>query len=392
MIRHLNKVVVGLLVTLVAGSVHAQAVLPPVPNPVDHPCFQAPQVRNPAAWRKGLEGFGESLARTRLQVSGYEVLPSKLPGNRGIDLIAVKRNAAGTLTDVRLVEVKTRYDGSKPSLARTTHGPQTSRQWLASRLRDLRSMGEEGRKLALEISRYRKAKGVPIEALCEVHDINLGTGTYTIREPVSLTKREGPFSIESELRRISKEASSPQWREWATRHQEQFERVRQARMANWLSGSSSTRSLAKVSGSQIGILGKVVPHLCQAGRVFLRVAGPIAVAAGAAMEAYDLYVKIRAYQEGKISQRELAKEVARTVGGAAGAAAGAWIGGKIGAIVGGPFAWITGPAGAVVGGITGYIIGSRAAEAITEGWYSALDAAVRQEVEKWLKETPNPFD
>ena len=59
----------------------------------------------------------------------------KLPSNQGIDLVAVKRTAAGTVTEIRLVKVKTHYGSSKPHLGQTRVGTEMSREWLADRLR-----------------------------------------------------------------------------------------------------------------------------------------------------------------------------------------------------------------------------------------------------------------
>src|SRR5258707_5308692 len=45
----------------------------------------------------------------------------------------------------------------------TRVGTQMSRQWLVDRLRSLLSSGEQGKKLALDISRFRKAEGIALE-------------------------------------------------------------------------------------------------------------------------------------------------------------------------------------------------------------------------------------
>ena len=92
-----------------------------VTTAVDHPLFAAQPIRTAGAWRKGVERFGETLAHGSLRLRGYEVINMKLPGNHGIDLIAVKRSADGTVADIRLVEVKTHY-GAGPRLARRALG------------------------------------------------------------------------------------------------------------------------------------------------------------------------------------------------------------------------------------------------------------------------------
>ena len=54
--------------------------------------------------------FGESFVRETLRASGFEVHDANL-NERGIDLLAVRRDVHGTLTEVRPVEVKTRSQG-----------------------------------------------------------------------------------------------------------------------------------------------------------------------------------------------------------------------------------------------------------------------------------------
>src|SRR5205807_1926076 len=126
----------------------------------------------------------------------------------------------------------THYGSGRPHLGRTDVGQQMSRQWLADRLRALRASGEQGRRLALDISRFRRAEGIPLERLGEIHDVNLRTGKYTIRNPITMAERAGPMSIERLLNRVSTHSAQPASQSWAMRHLSQFDQLRQARMGN----------------------------------------------------------------------------------------------------------------------------------------------------------------
>lgn len=404
MTRYLAWIATGLFAVLHGATVHAQAVTAPVGSPVDHPLVAAHPVRTAGAWRQGVGRFGESLASGSLRLRGYEVIDMKLPGNRGIDLVAVKRTATGTVGDIRLIEVKTHYGSRIPHLGQTLAGTQMSRLWLVDRLRSLRNSGEEGRRLALEISRFRRAEGIPLERLGEVHDVNLRTGKYTIRNPISMAERAGPMSIERLLNRVSGHSTQPASQMWAMRHLSQFDQLRQARMGNWLSGSSATRALNRASSTRIALLLEK-QALRGSGRALARAAGPIGLAAAVTVDAYEIYGHVREYRLGNVSQRELIVAVARSSGGVAGAWAGWWAGSSAGAwagaqlgLLGGPYAVGSVPIGAGlgwfigggVGGFAGYIGGSYVGEFTAQAWYGSLDRNVRERVSGWLKNTPNP--
>lgn len=396
MIRQIAWIAAGFFVAAHGTALHAQVVMAPVASPVDHPLVAGHPVRTAGAWRQGVGRFGESLATGSLRLRGYEVIDLKLPGNRGIDLVAVKRSASGTVTDIRLVEVKAHSGKSGPRLAQTRVGTQMSRQWLADRLRALRSSGEQGRKLALEISRFRRAEGIPLERLGEVHDVNLRTGKYTIRNPVSMAVRAGPMSIERLLNRVSSHSTQP-WQAWAMRHLSQFDQLRHARMGNWLNAGSSTRGLDRVSRTQLVLLEEKI-YLRGPRRGLLRAAGRVAFFVAFANDADEIYGLVRDYRLGKLSQKELIIALAPIGGGFAGAYGGAyggaWVGAQIGAL-GGPWAWATVPvgviAGGVIGGAAGFFGGSYAGEYEAQAWYGSLERNVRERVNVWLKEAPYPM-
>ncbi len=394
MIRYVTWIAAGFFVATHGGAVHAQAVMAPVASPVDHPLVASHPVRTAGTWRKGVERFGEGLARGSLQLHGYEVLDMKLPGNHGIDLVAFKRSATGAVTDIRLVEVKAHYGPGRPRLGQTRVGTQMSRQWLADRLRALRSSGEQGRQLALDISRFRKAEGIPLERLGEVHDVNLRTWKYTIRHPISMAERTGPMSIQRLLNKVA--TTQPASQAWAMRHLSQFDQLRQARMGNWLSASSSARAFDRVISPQIVLL-EEKQALRGARRGLVRAAGRVAVVVAVAMDANEIYGHVRDYRLGKLSRQGFIIALARSGGGIAGAwagaAGGAWGGMQIGAF-GGPWAWVTVPVGGVlggaIGGVAGYFGGSYVGEFTAKAWYGSLDRNVRDQVNRWLKETPAP--
>lgn len=386
----------GLLIGVDSATVHGQPVIAPVSKPVDHPHVAAFGSRTSAAWRQGMELFGESLATGLLRLRGYEVIDMKLPGNRGIDLVAIKRTPDGIVSDIRLVEVKTHYRRGKSLLKQTRVGTQMSRQWLADRLRGLRERGPEGKKLALEISRFRRASGIPIEQLGEIHDINLQTGKYTILNPINGAERAGPMSIERLLKRISERLRDPVYKEWATRHLTRVDDIRRARMLTWLSASSSTRAFDRVSRTRIFLLEKKMA-LRGVRRALVRAASRVAAVIAVAMDAIEIYSQVREYRLGKVSQQEFVTSLARIgggiVGATVGAAGGAYVGSLIGSL-GGPAAPITVPLGSiigtVVGGAAGYFGGASCGEFAAQMWYGSLDKSVRERVSAWLRETPVP--
>jgi hypothetical protein len=248
----------------------------------------------------------------------------------------------------------------------------------------------------LEISRFHKAQGIPLERLGEVHDINLRTGKYTIRNPISMAELAGPMSIQRLLKDFTSHSNQPSYKAWAMRHLAKFDQLRQARMGHWLSGTPSTRALDRISSPQLHLF-EEKQALRGSQRGLMRAAGRIAVFVAVAMDTYEIYGHVRDFRGGKLSQREFIIALARSGGGIAGAwggaAGGAWVGMQIGAF-GGPWAWVTVPAGGVVGGlfggVVGYFGGSYAGEFTAQAWYGALDRNVRDQVSRWLKETPNP--
>ncbi len=389
---------VGLLLAN-ASLVLAQGVAMPVCPPVDHPVVVTNPVRTSAVWRKNVEGFGEDLIRNTMELRGYKMQNIKLPGNHGIDLFALKRNPAGQIVDLKIIEAKAHYGKGMPHLGQTISGKQMSRKWLADRLRALRNAGGEGKTLARDISHFQKEQGLSILQLAEVHDINLRTGRYTIRDPITLRARSGPMSIEKLLKNVASRTRNLQIRAWSVRHLDRFDRILQARMQNWLGGSARSRVFGRLFGSRLVAVASKL-SLRGAGRCLARCAGPIGLAVAIAMDANEMYGHVRDYQRGSISRRECYIALASSGGGIAGAwagaAGGAWAGGGIGAVVGVVlFDEITIPVGAFVGGVAGgiggYFCGSCAGDAAARAFYGKLDEKVRNQVNQWVVNTGNPF-
>jgi hypothetical protein len=388
----LISIAVGLAISHAAVGV--TPISAPVRTAVNHPLLATDSVRSRAAWTRGVEQFGEGLARHSLELRGYEVLDAKLAGNKGIDLIAIKRDATGSLSDVRLVEVKTHYGTGMPRLGQTRHGIQTSREWFSDRLRKLRSQGTEGRRLALEVYQFRKSTGLPIERLGEVHDVNLSSMRQTIRNPITLTERAGPISIPKLLNQIAEKV--PEERPWALQHLSQADQLREARMGVWLATSPQSRALERAEASRVAAL-ETKQTLRGSRRVLARTAGRVAVVVALLMDGYEIYGHVRDYRSGSLSRQEFVIALARSGGGIAGAWAGAGGGAVVGAWIGGfggPFAWITvpvgGAVGGTVGGISGYFGGRYLGEAGARARYGSLDRHVKRRVDDWIASTPKP--
>lgn len=272
-----------------------------------------------------------------------------------------------------------------------------SRSWLAKALRDLRASGENGRKLALEVSRFRRENKIPLSQLGQVHSIDLKTGNYDVLNPSTKTKIAPTRSIKNELGKLASQPSQRGTQSWARRHQRGFEAMRKASMTSWLSQSSTTRALNQVNATQLSGIDKLQAKKI-ADRAVLRVATRVVAIVSIGLAGYEVYEAYGNYRNGKLTNRDLHFKIAESGGGAAGgmvgAGGGAWIGMQLGAF-GGPLAWITVPVGGAVGGfiggIVGYFGGSQAGTAVAGSWYDSLDKDVQNWVNAWLKETPRPI-
>jgi hypothetical protein len=84
---------IGTALILANSALGAAPMTEPVANAVNHPLFATDPARSAGAWKRGIEQHGESLATRSLWLRGYAVLDGKLAGNKGIDLIGIKRDA-----------------------------------------------------------------------------------------------------------------------------------------------------------------------------------------------------------------------------------------------------------------------------------------------------------
>src|SRR5665213_4400107 len=154
--------------------------------PVNHPASRFVSRPTPYVWRTGVGAWGESFVRESLALQGYnEILEIKRLGGQGIDLIAIKRDAAGQIKAVKIVEVKT-HRGKKAKLGSTKYGKQMSPTWLAAKFHEMHSSPNPiVRNLREEIHRFRKAQNIPLVQLGEVHEVNTRTGRYIRRNPIN---------------------------------------------------------------------------------------------------------------------------------------------------------------------------------------------------------------
>ena len=160
----------------------------------------------------------------------------KLPGNQGFDRIAIKRNAAGEVIDARIVEVKT-HRGTKAKLNDTQSGMQMSENWIRERLEAMRNSNDPTiQRLGNEIEAFHEQKGLPLEKLGEVHDINTRTGTY-IRRDAQLNELSSD-SIERYLKRLQKRGST-QTRAWATSQLAEYDQIQATGMKEFLDAKPS---------------------------------------------------------------------------------------------------------------------------------------------------------
>lgn len=93
----------------------------------------------------------ESYVKKELEKTGHEVLDAKLPGNTGIDILAVKRDENGNVVDVLVVECKATGQDSvnKPKLSNTKAGKQLESSWIAEKMRKMYEQGGALREAAI---------------------------------------------------------------------------------------------------------------------------------------------------------------------------------------------------------------------------------------------------
>lgn len=377
----------GILLVIAAPAAAQTQLAAIIPSPVEHPVSTPTEQRTPYAWRKGVGAWGESFVDETLRMRGYdEVLEIKCPGDQGIDRLALKYGRGGRLIDVKIVEVKT-HRGTRARLSSTRRGQQLSRPWLAQKFTVMRRSGDPRlRQMAREISRFRRERGLAIESLGELHDVNTRTGYYVRRDPLS-GRQLSSDSIDRFLRRIQRGRDSIASKQWATRSLANWDQIRSLSEGLWTGRQGTARAQLLDDAVGISSAQALRPATGISLRRIARIAGPLGAAAAAAMDAHQVYSQISAYRRGEISRRAAVVVIARSTSGIAGAAAGSTAGAAIG-MAGGPVAWATVPVGAAVGGIGGYFAASAVAGVIADRWYGSIDEKVKQATDAWLINTP----
>jgi len=79
------------------------------------------------------------------------VIDVKLPGNTGIDILAVKKNADGEVVSIWVVECKATGQESvkRPKLSKTNLGKQLESTWIAEKMRKMYNQGGHLRESAI---------------------------------------------------------------------------------------------------------------------------------------------------------------------------------------------------------------------------------------------------
>jgi hypothetical protein len=371
--------------TCFGTTIYAQGVAPPGGELVSHPVAHPTSVRTKGQWRQQMGQWGEAAARKAMRLRGYnEIHQPKLFGDRGIDLVAIRRGVDGRIQDLKLVEVKAHRGPGLARLSHTRHGRQMSGPWLRAKLRQMKNSGDSDlRRLAVEIEQYRSSQGVPLRRLGEVVDINTNTGTYTVRDPVNRQiLAAGP--AKRLFQNVQYETPNPATRQWAQAHLNYWDRIRARDVTDWKQRGWSIFDDARFSNSDFSTLR-------------LRGLGLASAAIALAFDAYDLYLIYSAWYkhgEGGISHEEVVRTTSRIGVGILGAYAGGEIGAAVGGfigLVGGPYAWATVPAGSLigggVGGMVGYYVGAKAGSYAADAWYDHLDSAVKQDLDSWVMNT-----
>lgn len=367
---------------------------------VQHPISLPISKRSSYRWRSDVGAWGENFAENILKLRGFkEVYEIKNGKNNGIDRIAIKRGLNGKIIDVRFVEVKT-SQSLTPKLSMTKYGgKQMSRKWLASNLKALLNSGNSNlRKLALEISLFRKSQNIQIDAMGELIHINpknLKMAGYAPTSGSSLYDE----SLDKLLLKLSKSESSDV-RKWSKKSLNSLSMIQSTNMSDWLDKSQLRKKaiLKSASNQSINKTRRVLRKASGGVRVtklLRRATGRIALVVALAMDTHEVYEKFNSYNSGNISVRDWNKFIIIKIGGVGGAFAGAWVGGELGAWAGGfggPFAEFTVPAGLIIGGGLGAVIGYWFGESMmsygANAYYDSLDAEIRNLVEiEWLKET-----
>ena len=336
--------------------------------------------------------LGESFVRESLRASGYEVHDANL-NNRGIDLLAVKRDPRGELVDVRPIEVKTRSQGVSFRLETTQDGPQLcqvdrqeARPTDAGALRS-RPAPARVRGPVLEGRSSREGSGPSFTASrsatmcirCFASNRSRGpSGAWRARE------RSTRF-----LKRIAEADVHPATRQAAIRHLQQFDQIRATVLSHEASSSAAvTRSAnpADVASCQRpGATLKALPKAAEGLEAeSSRVAKALPIAAktlarvGLAMDGlvrgYQAYQVEQQYQRGEVCDRDRVLDHAKNGSGMACGWGGALALGSQGAAWGSALGPLGTAGGGLLGGVAGYLGGEKVAEVVVDHAADAIYA------------------
>lgn len=373
------------LIALVPSLGWGQAATSIIPHPAVETVSIGAKPLDPS---HQLGKFGESVARENLRASGFEVYDANL-NDRGIDLLAVKRDTHGKLKEVRAVEVKTRSQGTDFRLDMTRDGRQLSADWLDSRLAKLvREHPDPAiRQLVSEITALKTAH--PGQVHPQLHGLSIADDVQRVFRVDPRTGTVDGLVSEGRvtrlLERLSEAEINPATRRAAIRHLQQFDQIRASRptrlvaptIAAELAGTTvETSSVGRASqlfkaaealpgvsvetaAAESRLLTKAVPV---AGKV-LPVAGAIIDVGVRGRQAYQVEQQ---FQRGEISDRDRVISHAKNGVGMAGGWGGAMALGSQGALWGSALGPVGTGLGGVGGGIVGYVGGEKLAEGAVE--------------------------
>ncbi len=222
MMKKLFSIVVGtILLCFPAATAHAQSIVP-------HPAIE----RIGAALAKQLGDFGESVVAAGFRARGFEYCDTNIKG-RGLDGIAWKRGADGLLSDVRLVEAKTRQTAPDFRLAGTNGGLQLSDRWLTPRLKQIAA--EHPDSAVREVARDALAELQNGSAIVkrELHGIAVGSDRYVVlavNGEGKVTGVEGDMGLTRLFRDLATRGTTDETRTAAVNFLGQFDQVKAAVM------------------------------------------------------------------------------------------------------------------------------------------------------------------
>ena len=341
--------------------------------------------------------FGESFVRENLRASGFEVHDANL-NDRGIDLLAVRRNARGDLSEVRPVEVKTRSRGVDFRLETTQDGPQLSAEWTSKRLARLAREHPDPalRRLAAEVLALKDAHPEWIRP--QLHGLSIGDNAYQVFRVESksgaIQGLESGNSLTRFLKRLAKADVNPATRQAAVRHLQHFDQMQAAALTREASsaavmarsvtpteaalkpmpgaGARALPEAAEAATAEAGMLTKVVP-------IAAKTVAVAAVVVDGAVRGHQAYQVEQRFQRGEISDRDRVLAHAKNGCGIACGWGGALALGSQGAAWGSALGPLGTAGGGLLGGVVGYLGGEKVAEVVidhaADGIYAGVNAA-----------------